>query len=101
MKMILSAEILKLVIQYQNDKFGTSFTEKDYKLKPWHEIVDLSWDALIYYGKDNWYSDLNNVKQPEEGMHVWIKKGTQVQGYRAENGEWIKTGDMDSSIYKE
>jgi hypothetical protein len=98
--MSFSSIIVKLVIQYQKDKYGFEFTVDDFKSKPWTETVGLYFDALAYYKMDNWYYDLSEVEQPTEGMYVSIRKDKLVQRYRYDNGRWINTGDFDESVYK-
>jgi hypothetical protein len=56
------------------------------------EVASWMYDALAYLGEDKYYYSLDDVKDPQEGQHVYIRGDKIVNHYLFENGKWVDAG---------
>lgn len=57
-----------------------------------------SWmyNALAYFKERGFYHSFDEVDDPQEGQHIYIRRKGSVDGYIYRSGEWVDVGGFDT-----
>ncbi|GFZ76843.1 hypothetical protein GCM10008018_22880 [Paenibacillus marchantiophytorum] len=45
----IQMKVAEIVVKHQKDAYNLEFTIEQILSYPWHEVVDLGWNARVYY----------------------------------------------------
>lgn len=99
--MSFTREIYELVARYMGDKYGYEPTIAELSQEEWSSVVGAWWDAKVFYGLDNHYASLDDVKEPADGLRVYIIGDKVKRNYEYRGGSWVLRDDTPLSIYSE